>query len=271
MRLRIRHATRYTYDRPIDYAAQLVRLTPLNHMGQRVLSWRVVEDPGRRLPVTDDGYGNIVHMLTLNRQHREATVLAEGEVETFDTNGILKESVERLPPLYYLRGTDMTEPDEALEALAEEVAATADPVKRLHRLMLATRARVAYQVGATTVTTTAVEAFARGSGVCQDHAHIFIACARLLGHPARYVSGYLWEGPKEGPSEASHAWAEAHLGELGWVGFDPANGISPTEAYVRVAIGLDYLEAAPIRGVRRGAAEESLAVSVGVEQVQAQQ
>jgi transglutaminase-like putative cysteine protease len=125
-------------------------------------------------------------------------------------------------------------------------------------------------VGATTVMTTAAEALAKGSGVCQDHAHVFIAVARLLGLPARYVSGYLWQGGSETAS-ASHAWAEAHVPDFGWLGFDPANNICPTEKYVRVAIGLDYGEAAPVRGIRRGAADEVLTVAVDVQPAQAQQ
>jgi transglutaminase-like putative cysteine protease len=132
--------------------------------------------------------------------------------------------------------------------------------------MLAIRERVDYVVGVTSSATTAAEALAQGRGVCQDHAQVFAAAARCLGHPARYVSGYLWT--EAGTSDANHAWAEAHVDGLGWVGFDPAN---PTEAYVRVAIGLDYLEAAPVRGVRRGVAEETLDVAVDVRHAQEQQ
>ena len=115
-----------------------------------------------------------------------------------------------------------------------------------------------------TATTTAADALARGFGVCQDHAHLFIAAARLIDIPARYVSGYLWTGVDAQPFDASHAWAEAFVPELGWVGFDPANRICPTENYIRVAVGLDYSAAAPVRGLRRGPAEESLDVEVQV-------
>jgi transglutaminase-like putative cysteine protease len=268
MRIHIRHVTAYRYDQPIEYAIQLIRLRPHDHAGQRVLSWRVV-DSERRLPVTDDGYGNTVHMLTLNRLHQEALVIAEGDIETTDTQGVLRDTVERLPPLYYLRRTATTEPDGALERLAADSAGPGEALQRLHRLMLLIRDRVAYVVGTTTATTSAAEALATGRGVCQDHAHIFVASARLLGYPARYVSGYLWQGGNL--SDASHAWAEAYVPDLGWVGFDPANGVSPTESHIRVAIGLDYFEAAPIRGLRRGLAKESLAVSVDVQQVHSQQ
>jgi transglutaminase-like putative cysteine protease len=271
MHIRIRHRTSYRYTAPIEYAIQLLRLTPSEHAGQRVRRWNVYEVGRAGLPVCDDGYGNVVHLLTLNRAHQEAVVVAEGEVETIDTHGILRGAVERFPTGYYLRSTPATRPDERLVSLAEQVRSIRDPVDRLHRLMAATLASVRYDVGTTTVDTTAADALARGSGVCQDHAHILVACSRVLGHPARYVSGYMWSGETEGPHEAGHAWAEVHLDDLGWVGFDPANGLSPTEAYVRVAIGLDYRETAPVTGIWRGQAEESLAVAVQVQQLQTPQ
>ena len=105
----------------------------------------------------------------------------------------------------------------------------------------------------------------QGSGVCQDHTHIFIAAARRLGFPARYVSGYLMLD-RCAEQAASHAWAEAHVGGLGWVAFDVANGISADERYVRVATGRDYRDAMPVSGIRFGHAEERLAVQITVEQ-----
>jgi len=271
MRIRIRHETRYRYDRPIDLAAQVVRLTPRDHEHQRVLAWRVSDSDGRTLPGFEDGYGNRCHLVTIQRRHDESAIVAEGEVETTSSAGAITGAVDTLPPLYYLRRTDSTRPDPAIESLAQAQASVSDPVERLHRLMLDVRARIAYEIGSTSVATSAAEALARGSGVCQDHAHVLIAAARLLGHPARYVSGYLWDAAATGPNDASHAWAEVRVEGLGWIGLDPANGVSPTQAYVRVATGLDYAEAAPVRGIRRGEAAETLAVSVEVQQVQAQQ
>ena len=271
MRIRIRHQTRYVYDRSVEYTAQLIRLTPGDHAGQHVLNWRVIEQPGRPLPQTDDGYGNVMHMLALSRSHTEATVVAAGEVETFETFGVVNGAVERLPPTYFLRRTPATQPDDAIAALAAEVKGIVDPLERLHGLMLRIRERIDYVVGATTAVTAAAEALAAGQGVCQDHAHVFGSAARCLGVPARYVSGYLWQGPSETPGEASHAWAEAYVAGLGWVGFDAANGVCPNEAYVRAGIGLDYHEAAPVRGVRRGVAQESLSVSVEVHHAAGQQ
>lgn len=269
MRIRIRHTTTYSYDQPVEYASQIMRLTPCEHAGQRIRSWRVTAD-GRTLARTDDGYGNIIHLYTLSRAHQSAVVVAEGEVETIDTKGVLRDAVERLPPGYWVRSTALTTPDDALRALAHEVEGIADPVARLHKLMELVHARIAYVAGKTSVTTTAAEALAKGSGVCQDHAHVFSAVARLLGVPARYVSGYLLQEGTE-TATASHAWAEAHVEGFGWIGFDAANNICPTENYVRGAIGLDYNEAAPVRGIRRGEAGEELVVAVDVQPAQAQQ
>src|SRR5262249_53114777 len=154
MQLRIRHQTSYRYDRPIDYAVQLVRLTPLNHAGQRVLNWRVVDGAGRPLAATVDGYGNIVHMMSVHRRHEDAKITAEGLVETAETHGMLREAEERLPKAYFTRTTSLTEANEALRALADEVSSSVDPIEQLHRLMLNIHKRVAYIVGATSVTTT---------------------------------------------------------------------------------------------------------------------
>jgi transglutaminase-like putative cysteine protease len=271
MRIHVRHTTSYLYSKPVEFAAQALRLAPRDHAGQRVLSWQVRDAAGRAIPATDDGYGNTVHLLTFVRSHLAAGIVAEGEVETSDTHGIVRESLETLPGAYWLRPTAMTAPDRSLAALAEGLGQTADPLDRLHRLMNRVRERIDYVVGTTTVTTTAAEALTTSKGVCQDHAHVFIACARAMGFPARYVSGYLWTGPGSATAEASHAWAEAKVDTVGWVGFDAANNVCPTDAYVRVAIGLDYAEAAPLRGTRRGTSEESLVVAVDVQSSLAQQ
>jgi len=266
MRIHINHSTFYKYDRYVPYTAQLIRLHPRSHQGQQVLSWRVVSENGRVLPSTFDGYGNVLHMLTRDRMHDTATIIAEGEVETTDTTGIVNGAVETLPPIYYLRQTPHTQPDDAIRVLAGEAKSAFASVGQLHGLMSCIRGHVAYELGATSSGTTAAEALAQGRGVCQDHTHIFLSAARVLGYPARYISGYLWEQGRTAESDAGHAWAEALVEGLGWVGFDVANGICPDGNYVRVAIGLDFLEAAPIRGVRRGEGEEEMRVTVDMRQ-----
>ncbi|RME62898.1 MAG: transglutaminase family protein [Alphaproteobacteria bacterium] len=267
MRISVRHLTQYSYDQPIDYAIQTLRLAPRPHHGQSVLAWRVVGEGGKALPGFIDGLGNQVHCHSVNRPHREASVLVEGEVETRETHGVVAGACAPLPPAYFLRTTPLTAGDEALAALAHE-ARGKSRLDLLHDLTGRIRDGIDYQIGMTEACTPASEALAKGAGVCQDHAHVFIACARILGLPARYIGGYLWTDSPLEVLEAGHAWAEAYVEDLGWVGFDPANRVCATPAYVRVSVGLDYWSAAPVRGLWRGVGEEHLHVEVQVRQTQ---
>ena len=142
---------------------------------------------------------------------------------------------------------------------------------RLHAILAGLTRHMTFEIGATDATTTAAQAFAQGRGVCQDLAHVFIAAARVLGTPCRYVGGHLLRGDGTEAQEAGHAWAEGYVSGLGWVGFAPANGICPTDAYARVGIGLDYLGAAPVRGAQIGGSEEKLAVAIQVDHAGQQQ
>jgi transglutaminase-like putative cysteine protease len=265
MRIRVAHETIYRYAPPAKATIQLLRLTPRNHTGQYVYNWRVGVDRDARLKSTEDHFGNVVHTLTAEGPIDELVLSVEGEVETEDTAGVVGGTIERFPPPVFLRETSLTRPDSAIRELAAEVDRR-DPVERLHTLMLSIAARIRYDIGLTDAATPAATALARGHGVCQDHAHVFIAAARGLGFPARYVSGHLFREDGRTFQEAGHAWAEAYVPDLGWVGFDPSNGVSPTDAYVRIAVGLDYLEAAPVRGTRYGGGEESLEVRITVDQ-----
>lgn len=268
MRLAVRHVTAYRYSQPIAYAIQTLRLTPQPYAGLRIIAWRVRGDGRREIPSFTDGYGNIVHCHTINRPHVGATITVEGEVETEGGDGTVRGAPEMLPPLFYLRSTPLTRADAAIRDLA--LAVPGRGFDRLIALMNAVRQRVDYVPGTTDAATPAVEALRQGTGVCQDHAHLFIAGARAIGVPARYVGGYLWAGG-DAPCEASHGWAEAYLAEFGWIGFDPSNRTLPGEAYIRASIGLDYWSAAPVRGIRRGPGEESLNVEVKVRDAKNQQ
>ncbi len=268
MRLNIRHQTSYRYSQPITYAIQTLRLSPRSYEGLNVIQWRVRGETRYELPSFIDGYGNLVHCHTVNRPHENASILVEGEVETSVTDGVVRGTAETFPPIFYLRHTRLTAIDPAIAELA--LSRRGNAYDRLMGLMEEVRARVDYKSGVTQANTTAAEALTLGAGVCQDHAHIFIAGARAMGMPARYIGGYLWTGGDD-EYQASHAWAEAYIPDFGWVGFDPSNRTRPTEAYVRASVGLDYWSAAPVRGVRRGDGEESLAVRVRVKESAQQQ
>jgi len=273
MRIRIHHETAYTYERPAQSVIQILRLTPRDHDGQYVRRWRIDLDHGGILRAREDAFGNVIHVLSAVGEFTHFSLSVDGEVETQDTAGIVRGATEHFPPALYLRETVLTRPNAAIADFARTATAKAKngTLDRLHKLVTELHEHMTFEVGATDSGTNAAEAFERGRGVCQDLTHVFIAAARTLGIPCRYVSGHLFRSDAVTPQEAGHAWAEAHIGDLGWVGFDAVNGISPTDAYVRVAVGLDYLGAAPVRGAQVGGSDEKLAVAVTVDQTAQQQ
>ncbi|MFN3582873.1 transglutaminase domain-containing protein [Phenylobacterium sp.] len=260
MRIRVRHATTYAYDAPAHGVIQALRVTPAPHEAQAVLAWRVDVDVDGLLRETRDAFGNVLHLFYAEGPVTDLTIRVTGEVEVTDAAGVVRGAPEPFAPAVFLRPTPLTAADAAICAWADETP-DGPPLDRLHRLMDGLHRRLRFDTAATGVETTAAQAFAAGHGVCQDHAHIFIAAARRLGLPARYVSGHL-SRPEAHDQEAAHAWAEAFVPDLGWTGFDPANGVCPDPRYLRVAVGLDYLDAAPLRGARRGGGQERLRVAV---------
>src|SRR5271165_378278 len=268
MRLRISHLTKYQYETPATSVIQMLRLTPRNHDSQYVAHWRMEVSTDCWLHQHEDAFGNITHAFTANGSFREFTVMVEGEVETRDTQGVMSGTVERFPPGLYLRETALTSADADIAGFAAACrsASEVDPLKLLHLMLDRLHDEMAYDTDPTHAATTAAEAFALKRGVCQDLTHVFVAAARHLGIPARYVGGYFCRGDGVSEQEAGHAWAEAFVPELGWVAFDAANGICGTDAHVRVAVGLDYLGAAPLRGARHGGRGEVLSVKVRVTQ-----
>jgi transglutaminase-like putative cysteine protease len=271
MRILITHDTHYQYERAPGSVIQMLRLTPRHHEGQYVVRWRIDISQDCRLDHREDAFGNIVHAFSAAGPLSEIVLHVEGEVETQDTAGVVRGAIERFPPSVFLRDTAFTQPDAAIAALAHDVAAREkDRLNRLHALAAALHREIAFDPDPTHVHTTAAEAFALKRGVCQDLSHIFIAAARRMDTPARYVSGHLRRTDDAIEQGAGHAWAEAFVPDLGWVGFDPTNGICVNERHVRVAVGLDYLGAAPVRGSRHGGGEEKLAVTIRVDQARTQ-
>lgn len=267
MRLSIRHETRYRYDAPARYGLQRVRLIPRDAPGLRVAAWRLEVEGGRIECEHDDHHMNRVALVSLDEGPHEVRLIAEGVVETEDRSGVVGETAGFAPLWLYRRVTPSTQPGPGLRRLVRAVSGAGHDgeVATLHALMHAVAEAVSYEIGTTGVDHTAEQALEAGRGVCQDHAHIFIAAARLLGTPARYVSGYLCMDARA-EQEATHAWAEAWAEGLGWIGFDVSNGQCPDGRYVRVATGLDYQDAAPTAGLRYGGGTEDLSVALRVEQ-----
>ena len=267
MRLRILHTTTYRYEPAATSVIQILRMTPCSHDGQYVAEWQIDVSTDTKLDMHEDAFGNVTHVLSCGPV-ADIRISAEGLIETHDTGGVLRGADERFPSGLFLRSTELTRVNPAMASFARQLRSEAesDTLGFLHALMSEVSEHMTFDEDPTNSGTSAVEAFALRRGVCQDYAHIFIACARSGGVPARFVSGHFLRSDGMGHQQAGHAWAEAYVGNLGWLGFDPANCICTTDAHARVAIGLDYLGAAPVRGTRYGGGAETLTVKVRVEQ-----
>jgi transglutaminase-like putative cysteine protease len=265
MRIKIHHETTYHYDVHPSHLVQRLHLTPADFASQKSLYWNVQAPGIENALAYRDGFGNMVHLVTADVEDQTYRISAEGDVETTDSAGVVRGLDNQLPDAIYLRQTQATDPSDAMMAALARVPMTGTLHEHVHALLQFVHGRIAYEVGASVAETTAAEAFAHGRGVCQDHAHILVGLARARKIPARYVTGYLVTGIGA-TSAAAHAWAELLIPDLGWVGFDAANGQCPTDHYVRLAAGLDANAVAPVRGFRRGAfGAEQLTVAVRAE------
>jgi transglutaminase-like putative cysteine protease len=263
--LHISHTTRYAYDTPVSYALQRLHLRPQSNIMQTVLDWTVTVDGGVIELTCEDHHGNVIDLVNTDRGATELTVTASGTVRTHDRAGVMGKVYGAAPLWHFMQDTALTKPSKDIRALARPLKSATDTLGACHALSAQILAAVPYLIGQTYTNTTADQALTGGAGVCQDHAHIMIAVARYAGFPARYVSGYLKLDDRI-DQDASHAWAEVHLPTLGWVGFDVSNGISPDERYARLAIGCDASDAAPVKGMRLGDGDESLIVTLQVQQ-----
>jgi transglutaminase-like putative cysteine protease len=260
MRLSILHRTVYRYSAPVVYSIQQLRLTPRAEPHQRTLRWRL-QAPAP-LTAAADAFGNLMHTLTITEAHGDVHIEARGEIEVDPlVQGRLDEAGSGVPPESYLASTQLTEADGAVTEFAHRELRRLDADGLLdftHRVCGA----VSYEPGTTEVTSTAGQALALGRGVCQDHAHLFIACCRVRELPARYVSGYVHPG--DAPHAASHAWADVYLDDLGWVSIDVTHRTFASDHLCRLAVGRDYASAGPVRGVRVGGGEETMDVRVNI-------
>lgn len=265
MTLKIKHITQYTYDAPVTYALQKVRLRPQSNPLQDVIDWDLTITGGKIETSYRDHYGNHVDLVSATPDTQHMTITASGSVQAHDKAGVLGPVYGRAPLWHFMEPTRLTTPGVKILELSKIIGASDSTLNDLHELSAAIRDMVPYETSQTNSNTTAEEAVTIGKGVCQDHSHIFMAAARHAGLPARYVSGYLLMDDRI-DQDASHAWAEAHLDGLGWVGFDVSNVVCPDDRYVRLAIGRDAQDAAPISGLRMGSADEKMTVSLQVQQ-----
>lgn len=271
MRLAIRHTTRYRFERPVAHALQRLRLTPKATQGQTIVDWTMDYAAARQELEYEDQHHNHVTLVSVVPGAEEVTITCHGTVETRDNAGVIGRHAGHLPLWSFTGQTPLTRAGPHLRQLLRGLDTPGrNRLDFLHELSREIREQVPYIIGSTGPDTTAEQSLETRAGVCQDHSHIFIAAARMAGIPARYVSGYLMMNDRI-DQEATHAWAEAHVEELGWVGFDVSNGISPDTRYVRLATGRDYRDAAPVTGITFGSRSDELHVAVAVEQQHHQQ
>ena len=264
MKLAIRHLTRYAYDPEAAQVGLRLKLYPAAFNAQAIREWDVEVNGEPVRPLHTDGAGDAVGLWFAHAPTESVEIAARGVVETTDCAGVLNGLTEAARPGVYLRPTPATKPNGALHELAADIEGD-DPLGRMHALSALVHETIEYRPGVTDSETTAAEVLALGSGVCQDQTHVFLAAARASGVPARYVVGYLDDPDAETPPDQTHAWAEAHVKGLGWVGFDITNQLCPTDAYVRLCSGLDAADAAPIRGTVTGETEEEMEIDIAVE------
>jgi transglutaminase-like putative cysteine protease len=263
VRLRVVHTTRLRYDAPVREAFTELRLRPLDAGGQRCLSFDLETHPKAEVFHYRDRHGNDVRHFGSLAPHPELVVAATSEVLTPDGFGDAEAALNPLDRHDYLAPTAYAPDGETIRAFAALHALPGRPLDTAIALLAAIHGGLRYAPGSTDVHTTAAEALAQGEGVCQDFAHLMLAACRSLDIPGRYVSGYLHTTGDGG--SASHAWVDVFIAGVGWVSLDPTHNAAQTARYVRVAVGRDYAEVPPTRGVYKGDAAETLEVDVRVE------
>lgn len=276
----IRHTSRFAYSAPISESMMELRMQPRGDERQRCLRFELTTQPRARVFAYQDSLGNVVHHFDIPGRHSRLWITADAIVDvspaplipdslpdaTWDSLDALAASGEHwlsLQPSYFARETPLL-----LELAAElECHRNADPLTLMRRLTSQLFHTFTYAQSETQVDSPIDDALRARGGVCQDLAHIMIALVRRIGIPCRYVSGYLStssECQDRSTEGATHAWAEAYLPELGWVGFDPTNDLLALDRHIRAAVGRDYADVPPTRGVFRGEAGSELSVLVTV-------
>ena len=274
----IEHISRYLYASPVHHSILSLCLKPRNDRLQRLLSYDVITNPQAHLSSETDYYGNTKQIMNIYQEHQTLDITSRSVVEcippshppNFSGAGAWEEILSWRDSFRYWEFTHpsaFARPSPALSFFLKELDAIPgdDPLQSLLRLSGTLFRKFQYVPGATSVLSPIEYILETGQGVCQDYAHVMIAIARTWHIPARYVSGYLYlNGSEESRQLASHAWVECLLPNLGWIGFDPTNNCTADQRYVRVAIGRDYQDVPPVRGVLMGGGESRLDVSIRV-------
>ena len=276
----IRHLTKFLYNSPVSESVMETRMHPRSDTNQRCLTFQLSVSPRCRVFSYRDHLANNVHHFDIPGKHGQLVIIAEALVEleppppvpSFlapDAWAALDAMVEQGDYWEMLLPSEFAKPTAALEELARQldVRRRDDPLQVLHELNDSVYTWFDYASKSTHVDSPIDEAIASRKGVCQDFAHIMTALVRKLRIPCRYVSGYLYhssDNKDRSVQDATHAWVEALLPQLGWVGFDPTNRLITSDRHIRTAIGRDYADVPPTRGIFRGNASSDLTVAVRV-------
>lgn len=260
MIFKIKHSTSYNYNSDVKYSIQYLKLTPQQNSSQRIIDWKVIT-PSKPQEITD-GFNNKLHVLTVEKKHKELEIIAEGSVEITGLDVIGHDGID---PIFYLRETSLTTAGEEISKFVEkynyDMRSISESLKDMSAEILKL---VPYDKTKTNTQTTAEEAFKLHGGVCQDHSHIFISCCRKRNIPARYVSGYFYTTDLEPVS--SHAWVEVFF-DGSWHTFDVSNQLTQPSQHIKLAVGLDYLSVCPIRGMRIGGDKERMQTETIIEKI----
>jgi transglutaminase-like putative cysteine protease len=263
MHLKIRHRTEYSYETPVRYSIQELRLTPSDTAGQKIDKWKI--NTPIKASTHHDAFGNLCSVFVQEASYTSTIIEAEGEVQTQDAFEFI-DPPKAVSPFHLLQQTNLTEPTAEMLGFFAESLPRKNSADDVMGLAAAVQSAILYFPGQTNFATTAAQSFVMKSGVCQDHAHIMLGLCRASGIPARYVSGYFFaEGS---PSLASHAWIDfcVDINKGLWLSVDITNTCFTDARHIRLAIGRDYYSAAPVKGVRSGGGGEELTASISITQ-----
>ncbi len=273
-RYEIEHVSRYLYTAPVRHSVMSLCLQPRDDLGQRLRHFAVSTDPPAPLNGETDCFGNTKHVLNIHREHEALEITTRSTVETAPAAALpaslgagaweeLRSWRESFAHWDFTHASALARPSAALTAFMDRlgIEPAGDPLAALLRLSDTLHHSFQYVPGTTSAVSPIEHILESGRGVCQDYAHVMIAIARSWDVPARYVSGYMYV-THQAPETATHAWVECRLPDLGWIGFDPTNQSLADGRYVRIAVGRDYQDVAPTRGVLLGGGDSRLEVDV---------
>ena len=261
----IKNFVEFQFSKPPLYGIQRLRLTPKENEKQKIITWDITFKGARKETEYFDHHGNFCSLLTFEKDIKTISIIAEGVVGIKKTIGVL-DDVSEIPYFLFRRHTDLAKPGKSIKEFCKQFSVrSVSDLDLVYSVSKNLKNLLTYGIGTTNIDTTAEEAFLLKTGVCQDFSHILISCMRELNYPARYVSGYLKMDDKV-DQDATHAWTEIYVDNLGWVGIDISNNIIVDENYIVLATGFDYKDAKPIHGLQFESENSGIKTAISIQQ-----